>query len=181
MDKLYRIWRWFVTQIWYRWRFKRTGKRLILYSPTFLKGLRFVRVGDNVTIRKGLRLEAIKAHGKIPQIVIGDRVNIEQDVHIVCCSKIIIGSNVSITARCAIVDVTHEFGADVEGKIGDRIKNDDRPVHIGDGSFIGIGAVILPGVSIGKGCVVGANSVVTQSFGDRTVIAGVPAKVLRNY
>ncbi|MFC7090472.1 acyltransferase [Halomonas salifodinae] len=52
----------------------------------------------------------------------------------------------------------------------------DRPVVIGDDCWLGVNVVICPGVSIGKGVVVGANSVVVNDIPDNTVVAGVPAK-----
>jgi acetyltransferase-like isoleucine patch superfamily enzyme len=66
-------------------------------------------------------------------------------------------------------------------KQGTKIKKNADEVLIGDGCFIGYGAVILPGVTLGQGCVVGANSVVTKSFGPRTVIAGAPAEIIKTY
>lgn len=51
----------------------------------------------------------------------------------------------------------------------------DRPVVIGNDCWIGVNAVICPGVKIGNGCIVGANSVVTHNVPDNTVVAGVPA------
>ena len=53
------------------------------------------------------------------------------------------------------------------------------PVSIGDYSYIAYGALILPGVSVGKCCIVGAGSVVTRSVADETIVAGNPARVLR--
>jgi acetyltransferase-like isoleucine patch superfamily enzyme len=178
-QRIYRVWRRVVTLSFYSWRFGKVGRGFVIYPPTHLSGLRYVIVGDNVMIRSGVRIEAIAGYGYEPQIVIGDNVNIEQDVHIVSHRCIRIGSDVSITARCAIVDVTHGYRC--KGKIGEHIDNDDRPVSIGDGCFLGIGAVILPGVCLGSGCVVGANAVVNTSFPERTVVVGVPARSIRRY
>lgn len=55
-----------------------------------------------------------------------------------------------------------------------------EPITIGDDCFIGCGAVILRGVTLGRNCIVGANSVVTKSFAEGSVVAGVPASLLRN-
>jgi len=55
----------------------------------------------------------------------------------------------------------------------------ERAVRIGDGSWIGHGAVILPGVTIGRHVVVGANSVVTSDIPDFSVAVGSPARVIR--
>jgi acetyltransferase-like isoleucine patch superfamily enzyme len=55
-----------------------------------------------------------------------------------------------------------------------------RPVSIGAGTWLGIGVAVLPGVSIGVGCAVGANAVVTSDIPDYSAAAGVPARVLRS-
>ena len=55
----------------------------------------------------------------------------------------------------------------------------DRPVRVFDDCWLGINAVVSPGVTIGRGCVIGANSVVTQDMPPYSVAAGVPARVLR--
>lgn len=52
--------------------------------------------------------------------------------------------------------------------------------HIGSFSFIGAGAIILPGVKIGDHCIVGAGSVVTADIPDRTIVAGNPAKIIKS-
>lgn len=175
----FRAWLWCCLAI--RWRLGSAGRRLILYRPTLLSGLRHVHIGDSVTIRPGLRLEAIEANGRTPTLTIGSHVNIEQNVHIVCHSRLTIGDNVSITANCALVDVTHPFEGEDPRKIGNRILDEDSFLEIGNGCFIGIGSVILPNVRLGAGCVVGANSVVSRSFPPRSVIAGTPARLIRQY
>jgi acetyltransferase-like isoleucine patch superfamily enzyme len=57
----------------------------------------------------------------------------------------------------------------------------ERPVTIGDGSWLGHGTVVLPGASIGRHVVVGANSVVTGVIPDFSVAVGSPARVIRRY
>ena len=54
-----------------------------------------------------------------------------------------------------------------------------EPVKIGDDCWMGANAIILPGVELGKGCVVGAGSVVTKSFSEYSVVGGVPARLLK--
>jgi len=116
-----------------------------------------------------------------PELRMGDDVGIEQNVHIVCHHRITIGKNVSVTANCAIVDTTHPFDdLPDEAKVGAMIENDDGFVEIGEGTFLGFGSVVLPNVRIGKGCVIGANSVVTRDIPDYSVAAGAPAIVLRS-
>ncbi|EEI23958.1 hypothetical protein C5L34_000390 [Lentilactobacillus hilgardii] len=54
-----------------------------------------------------------------------------------------------------------------------------KPVTLGDDVWVGGGSVILPGVTLGNNVIVGANSTVTKSFGDNVIIAGNPARILR--
>jgi acetyltransferase-like isoleucine patch superfamily enzyme len=169
--------------LWYRWIFQRFGRGSWIRKPLLIVNSNLISIGSRVSIREGVRLEIVRSsHQRIPQLFIGDDTNIEQNVHIVCHCRIRIGSNVSITGNCSIVDVTHPF-ADVRDprKIGARIKDEDSFVEIGDGSFIGFGSVILPNVRIGTRAVIGANSVVTHDVPDYSVAGGVPAIVLKRY
>lgn len=116
-------------------------------------------------------------------MTIGDRVNIEQGVHIVCQNEVVIEDDVSITPYCVIVDTDHPFNdPDSPPKIGDRLNDrTDSFVRIGRGSFVGAHCVILPDVTIGRGCVIGAGSVVTRSVPDYSLAVGAPARVTRRF
>ncbi|WP_251106390.1 acyltransferase [Alloacidobacterium dinghuense] len=142
-----------------------------------------MHIGNNVNIRQGARLEVVLGpNSRIPRLHIGNNVNIEQNVHLVCHSRLTISDNVSITGNCAIVDVTHPY-SDVNNltKIGDRILDENSFVEIGYGSFLGFSTIVLPGVRIGKYCIIGAHSVVTHDIPDYSVAAGNPAKLLKQY
>jgi acetyltransferase-like isoleucine patch superfamily enzyme len=171
------------SQLYYRRVFASFGVNSILFKPLLLNNPRFMHIGNNVAIGQGVRMEALVTNGKrIPELRIGDNVNIEQNVHLICHSRLIIGNDVSITGHCAIVDVTHPY-ANVNDpvKIGARILDEDSFVEIGKGSFLGFGALVMPNVRIGDYCIVGANSVVTKDVPDYSVVAGNPAKILRHY
>ena len=61
----------------------------------------------------------------------------------------------------------------------DAARGIKKDIHIGNNVFIGVGAIILPGVSIGDNCIVGAGSVVTKDIPSNSICAGNPAKVIK--
>lgn len=165
--------------VWHRRRFAAFGAGSFIISPMAILNPRYISIGRNVRVRNGLRIEAIDALRQ-PRIAIGDNCNVEQDVHIVCSGEIVIGRDCSITARCAIVDTSHPFEGIGDAKIGDQLNPEAAFVHIGDGCFLGIGAVIQPNVRLGRRCIVGSNAVVRPGdYPDGSVLAGVPAKIVR--
>lgn len=86
---------------------------------------------------------------------------------------ITIGNDVLIAAHASITSVTHDKAAACY-----RDSTVYAPVVIGDNVWIGSGAVILPGVTLGSGCIVGAGAVVTRDVPPRTVVTGVPARLI---
>ena len=170
------------SRCFYRFLFRRFGTKSVICKPMMISNDDCIEIGDCVYIRDGIRLEAIRdPFGRTPLLSIGSNTNIEQGVHIICHHRVSIGTGVSITGRCAIVDVTHPYRDIAGGKIGSLIEDVDSFVEIGDGAFLGYGAVVLPNVRIGKRAVIGANSVVAQDVPDYSVAAGVPAKVISVY
>lgn len=170
------------TRLFYSLMFKKLGSGSCIYQPMFISNADCIEIGECVSIRDGVRLEAVRdPFGRTPLLTIGSNTMIEQGVHIVCHNRLTIGRDVAIAARCAIVDVTHSYPNGCSGNIGSNIANDDSFVEIGDGAFLGYGSVILPNVRVGKRAVIGANSVVTCDIPDFSIAAGVPAKVIRIY
>ncbi|WP_327196829.1 acyltransferase [Sphingomonas sp. Leaf22] len=160
----------------------RIGKGSVVFRQDMVRFPHRITIGERTIIRHGGRIEMV-LHGQdpLPWLSIGDNVNIEQNVHIVCHGYVRIGHNVSITGNCAIVDVSHPIDAIERGmKIGDAIDPALRRVEIGDNCFIGFGSTVLPGVTIGKNCVIGAGSVVTRDIPSNSIASGIPARVLRS-
>jgi acetyltransferase-like isoleucine patch superfamily enzyme len=181
MHMAYSAWRRLVTRGFHSWTFERIGSRSIIYSPGLLANTEFVSIGRNTVIRYGARIEVV-LHDQPwrPSLTIGNNVNIEQNVHLICHDTVAIGDNVSIAGNSAIVDVTHPTGLMAGGgKPGDAVDPARSHVRIGENSFIGFGVIVLPNVSIGRNCVVGAGSVVAHDVEDDSVVAGVPARLIR--
>lgn len=91
-------------------------------------------------------------------------------------AKVIIGRNVSIAQS---VNIMADSGPNASEEMQKFFPLKIGPVTIGDHSWIGANSVIMPGVHLGKFCVVAANSFVNKSFDDYSVIAGNPARLVR--
>ena len=89
---------------------------------------------------------------------------------------ITIGNNVHITS--GVTFVTHDGGTLILRKEVPDLEW-TAPITIGNDVYIGIRTIVLPGVSIGNRCIIGAGSVVTKSIPDNSVAAGVPARVIK--
>jgi acetyltransferase-like isoleucine patch superfamily enzyme len=173
---------WLLSEFVYRPICGRWGKNTRIQAPLlFLNPSRFC-FGDRVFVRAGARLEAVVnclGDKFNPSVEIGSGTNIEQGFHLACAERITIGRNVQITENVGIFDIWHPY-LDITLPIKCQpLKT--APVSIGDDSFIGMGAVIQPGVSIGRHCLIGANSVVTENIPDFAVAVGAPARVIRRY
>lgn len=164
--------------------YKHFGRGSIINWPTGnMYGERWISIGEDTMIAADVTLSA----GMVPNqemmtdpvVIIGDRCLIGRGSAIVGHYRIDIGDDVFTGMNVYITDQNHGY-EDPDTPIGIQDPQDD-PVVIGDGSWIGSGAVVLPGARIGKHCVVAANSVVRGTFPSHSVIAGVPAKVVRAY
>jgi len=170
---------------WVRNSFKNCGRSIHIQSPIYLKGGKYITIGEGFSAAERLRMECWDSYNGImykPNLVIGNNVNMNFNVHIGCINEVIIGNNVLFGSNILITDHQHghvdkrDFGiAPTKRKL-----NSTGPVNIEDNVWIGENVVILPNVTIGKSCIIGANSVVTRSFPKNTVIAGVPAKIIKH-
>ena len=117
-------------------------------------------------------------------IFIGDKVIINMNCTFVDNNRIDIGNNVLIASNVQIYTATHSVRVD-ERMVQDWSEGQEicrtyaLPVKIEDGVWIGGGAIILPGVTIGRNSVIGAGSVVTRSIPENCVAAGNPCRVIR--
>lgn len=170
-----------LSYIRYRWRFKEYHISDIIKSPIHLTP-RFIRLGAHVYIGPNARIDGVRRYNDklfSPQIVLGERVKIQQGLHLTCAESVTIGNNTAIAAYVTITDINHPY-TDIDLPI-ERQDLEVKPVKIGEDCKIYNGAVILPGVTIGKHCAIGANSVVTRSIPDYCVAIGAPARIIKRY
>ena len=141
-----------------------------------------IRCGRNVFIGYNARVEGVKKYNEshfTPEIIIGNGVSIQQNLHLTCATRISIGANTAIAANVTITDINHPY-TDIDMPI-ERQDIETSRVEIGEDCKIYNGAVILMGVKVGKHCVIGANSVVRNDIPDYSVAVGVPAKVVKRF
>ena len=112
------------------------------------------------------------------RIELGDRVAFNYGCYVNGFGGLTIGDGAEFGPYVMIHTAHHEIG-DPPRPATAQGWRDDGPMEIGRNSWIGMGACILPGVTIGQGCVVGAASVVTADLASYTVAVGNPARVVR--
>lgn len=152
--------------------------------PSRIEGMDRIEIGNNFSAAAGLRLQAIKKYKTQtfnPSISIGNNVTINPNCQIVCVNEIIIEDNVLLASYVFISDHSHGIndGSDILLSPENRKLFSKGRVVIGANTWIGQGVCILSGVKIGKNVIVGANSVVTKDVPDNSIIAGIPAKVIK--
>jgi acetyltransferase-like isoleucine patch superfamily enzyme len=156
-------------------RYRQLIRGVYIEPGLMLAGGGEVRLEPGVVIQRGATL-ATRPGSKL---TIGPESRIGPDVVISVAEQVTLGRSVLTAARCYISDHNHEF-SDPGRPVLQQGMTRPRPVTIGDGSWLGINVCILPGVSLGRNCVVAANSVVTSSFPDYSVVGGAPARLLRS-
>jgi acetyltransferase-like isoleucine patch superfamily enzyme len=129
-------------------------------------------LGESSIIENGFNIAAMKG-----EITIGDNVGIGAFSFISCPSSIHLGNDCIIGQYFSVHAQDHVFdGDDLIRKQGTT----EKGVDIGNNCWIGAKVTILDGVSIGSGSVIAAGAVVTNSFPERSVIGGCPAKIIRS-
>jgi acetyltransferase-like isoleucine patch superfamily enzyme len=116
----------------------------------------------------------------------GSNVQINDYVHICAMQKVCIGDNVLMASRIYISDNSHGCYKGGKNDTSPDIAPIKRayyksPVVIEDSVWIGEGVVILPGVTLGKGCIIGANAVVSKNIPPYVIAVGTPAKPIKKY
>ena len=162
------------------------GKNCILGPHTTYIGEKYISIGSNTTIGDFGRLTAYAHYEKskqhfTPQINIGNNCSIGPQSHITAINEVTIGNNVLTGPRVLITDNAH---GDSLFKLLDtapteRCLYSKGKVVIEDNVWIAEGAMIMPGVRIGKGSIIAANSVVTKDIPSYSVAAGTPAKIIK--
>ncbi|MFN7541014.1 MAG: acyltransferase [Bacteroidota bacterium] len=158
------------------------GKQLIIedYAEINARSTQKIILGNRVTIGKYAIIRPGNLYGGEPGegLRVGDHSNIGPYCYIGCSGFISIGNNVMISPRVSIYAENHVFDS-LDATIKSQgVKRES--VVIEDDCWIAANSILLAGVTIGKGSVVAAGSVVTQDVPPFSVVAGVPARIIKN-
>jgi acetyltransferase-like isoleucine patch superfamily enzyme len=177
-EALARGWRTLAWQLVHRaWRAAQQAGAITAATPA---GRRFAAFGPG-SIMAFPTGGLVPGHqlGEHPVLRVGNGCVIGRGSHIIAHHSIVIGDDVFTGPYVYITDQNHGY-TDPDVPIG-RQWPSNTAVSIGPGTWLGAGVIVLPGAQIGRNVVVAAGSVVRGMVPDRCVIAGVPAKVVREY
>jgi maltose O-acetyltransferase len=150
-------------------RFNALGEMNPTVSNTLIRQL-FGHVGENCEVHVQFKCD----YGY--NIYVGDDFFANYDCVMLDVSPIRIGKHCLLGSRVQLYTVNHPLNPELRrnGAYGQS-----KDITIGDDVWIGGGTIICPGVTLGNNVIVGAGSVVTKSFGDNVIIAGNPAKIIK--
>jgi lipopolysaccharide O-acetyltransferase len=157
--------------------------RLVRF-PIYVRGRSSMDLGSGLTTGVNVRLDAFAPPGSGPVLRVGRDVQLNDSVHIAAMREVLIGDHALIASRVFISDHNHgdyrnpDPGSAPEVPPAKRPLS-SKPVRIGSNVWLGEQVCVLPGVSIGDGAIIGANSVVTRDIPPKAIAAGNPARVIR--
>lgn len=159
----------------------------IVRVPFYIRGSKHISWGENFTSGVNLRVDADPINLIVSKCVleIGNNVQVNDYVHIGAVSKVVIGNNVLIASKVYISDHNHGFYSGISQSSPDMVPENRPiqalPVFIEDNVWLGEQVSVLPGVTIGKGSIIGANSVVSKSIPSNCIAVGIPARVIKKF
>lgn len=166
-------------------KFEEYPEKMTISPPLFLRGYSYMHIGKNFSTGRNLILECwdqYESKKYTPQLIIGENVNLGDNNHIGCINKVEIGDNL-LTGRNVYITDHYHGKIDKDDICKEPIKRNlysKGIVQIGNNVWIGDNVSIMPNTRIGNNVVIGANAVVTKDIEDNLVVAGVPAKVIKD-
>ena len=147
------------------------GERVVVYQA---HNGGAVKIGERTHLHQEIIIETGDGGG----LIIGNDTHIQPRCQFSAYKgNIIIGSNVQIAPFCAFFFFFHGFES--SKRIQDQQLHTKGGIVIEDDAWLGVGAIVLDGVRIGKGAVVGAGAVVRADIPDGSIATGVPARVVK--
>lgn len=157
----------------------------IIRFPIDIRGKKYIKVSKGFTTGVGCRIEAYPENDQTT-LFFGKNFQMNDYVHITAMENVQIGDNVLFASKIYVSDCSHgSYSGDQHDSSPESIPHDrklfSKPVIIEDNVWLGEFVSVLPGVTIGKGTIVGANSVVSKSLPSNVIAVGTPAKPIKRY
>lgn len=157
----------------------------IIRFPIDIRGKKFIKVSKGFTTGVGCRIEAYPENNK-QTLFFGENFQMNDHVHITARESVKIGNNVLLASKIYISDCSHgSYSGDENDSHPESIPHDrplfSKPVVIEDNVWLGEFVSVLPGVTIGKGSIIGANSVVSKNIPSNVIAVGSPAKPIKKF
>jgi len=165
-----------------RFLFAEYGRDVYIGPGVIINRPRFISLGDRVRILRNtsINLHPRDRHSKETILKLGNDVIISENCYISACNSIIIEENVGISPNVMIIDNSRKPG-DVSRPSKEQDISKDGYVKIGADSWVAFGSCVLPNVTIGRHCIIGALSVVNTDIPPYSVAVGSPARVVKRY
>lgn len=163
---------------------KSVGTGFKIGNDCFFRNPHCIEIGNKFSVMSRIRIEPIEDYeGQTfnPSIKIGNNVSFNSDIHIGCINKIEIGDNCLFASRIYITDHDHgDTSVEMLNIVPDlRPLKSKGPVIIKRNVWVGEGAAILAGVTIGENSIIATNAVVTKDVPANAVVGGIPAKIIK--
>ena len=167
-----------ITRPYWNRRFYALGENSIVHRPAGVLGAHQIAIGRNSLVLGGchLAVETPAWSRPAPVLSIGDRVGIRPYCMISASESIRIEDDVIIGAFTSVIDSDHTFAEGRPNVMHNSVAT--GPIRIGRGSWLAERVAVLRGASIGRCCIVGANSVVRGELPDYSIAVGAPARVV---
>ena|SRR5690348_15741235 len=160
--------------------FAHFGRKTVLMYPIRLSGEERIAIGDQVFIGPGSWLQTLPdGQNRSIAVWIGKGTSVAGGCVISSVRSVQLEENVLLARNVYISDHMHRY-TDTQIPVMAQGVDNIKPVLIKRGVWLGQNVVICPGVTIGTGAVIGANSVVTRDIPEYCVAAGAPARVLKH-
>jgi acetyltransferase-like isoleucine patch superfamily enzyme len=164
--------------------FRKFGRGSVISYTCILKNPKYISIGDNTSIADRTVVTAwdfYEGQKYNPIISIGEMTNIGSDCHITAINEIIIGDGVLFGKKVTVTDNSHGMTTNDQLDIKPKKRKlfSKGSVIIEDNVWVGDKVTILPGVKIGKSAIIAANSVVTRNVPENCVVAGNPARIVK--
>ena len=177
------IWarRFFWNEPLFRSQCESVGRRLRMEELPYIYGVGRIVVGDGVRLSGKSSIAFGRSYWDVPELLIGDGTFVGHDCGFHVARSVRLGRHCLLARGVQVFDMDgHPLDAD-RRRAGDPTSPEDiHPVVIGDDVWVGTGALILKGVTVGDRAVIAARAVVTKDVPADTVVAGNPARVVRH-